>query len=143
MKINQALKEKNRLAGKLKLIDGRILKNSHRVVGNTAPYPLLALLKERGDVMEELVQIKSKIAVATVPMVGAILAMAEAKSYVNVLKSMDVTSGVVQNHYGSIPGVQYESDMTEKEKDNLIQIAEEGIAKLQDSLDSFNATTDI
>lgn len=143
--INQALKHKNALGGKLKVLDSRILQNGSWIKGNTPSYNMEELITERSRTMVDLIQLKAKISRATQPVVDKILEMSELKSYVNVLKSLDVKRGIKSDRYSRMESstTEYESSMTEKEKDGIVEKVESQISKLQDELDSFNATTEI
>lgn len=143
MNIHQALKEKNRIAGKLKQLDSRILSNGRWIKGNKPDYDLKELIKDRTRVETELIDLKTKITAATAPAVREILQIGELKSFVLTLKSLKVGSGIDRSAYARNEAMEYESSMTEKEKDTLIEEHEKKIGELQDKLDKFNANTEI
>lgn len=145
MNIHQGLKEKNRLAGLVKQLDERIKNNTRWVVGNTPSYNLGELLEQREKVVSDLNSLKVKISVATAPIVGKILEMSEKKSYVALLKALDLSSGVDDDRHGrryslSTTTLEYVSAISERDRDELVDQLQDEISKIQDELDSFNAT---
>lgn len=142
MTINQALKEKNRLAGKIKVLDARLASNATWIKGNTPSYNYGELLSQREIEVEALVTLKEKISKATVPVVGKILKMSESKALIQALRNTGMQRGR-RHEYGLTAPVEYESALTEKERDALVEKYEKDISELQDELDKFNATTEI
>jgi hypothetical protein len=148
MNIHQGLKEKNRLAGLLKQLDERIKNNTRWVKGNKPSYDLKELLEERSKTVSELNTLKVRISLATGPIVSKILQLAETKSYIAVLKGLDLSAGVDDDRHGrryslSATTLEYEAAMTEKERDKQVDQLQIELGKVQDELDSFNATTEI
>jgi len=143
MTINQGLKEKNRLAGKLKVLDAKIQKSTSWIRSNQPAYDLNTLLGERHKMVGQLVTLKGKLSTATQPVFHVILEMAEQKAYIQLIRGLELTTGLKENLYGNQAPVEYQSAMTEEARDGLIENAENHIAALQDQLDKFNATTEI
>lgn len=144
MNIHQALKEKNRLAGKLKTLDTKILANARWVKGNEPTYELRELLAERIRTVSDLNSLKTRISIATQPVLDKIFEMAENKAYVQILRSMDLSKGLEYDRYGrNAIAVEYDTAMPIKERDEHIENFEKRIGDLQDALDKFNATTEV
>lgn len=143
MNIHQGLKEKNRITGDLRKLDARVLENGRWPKGSKPSYELKELLEERKMVVVELNALKLKVTKATVPIVDKILEMAELKAYVKTLQSLRVKEGMDRAAYSRTEAIEYDSAMTEKEKDSLIREAENKINELQDELDKFNAVTEL
>lgn len=143
MTINQALKEKNRLVGKLRNVDNKIQKSAKWVKGNEPPYSLSDLFDERTAIRQDLVNLKTAISYATSPIVGKIILLAEVKGELTMYKSLDVAKGLIHDRYSSTAPIEYESALNQKDLDSLIESCETKISTLQDELDKFNATTDI
>lgn len=144
MNINQALKRKNELAGKLKVLDTRLSTNARWLKGNQPVYDFHDVLKQRNAVMEELVRLKTKISRASQPVVDKILEMAELKALVSNFKHINMEKGLEANSYRASQSVlEYDSAMSTKEKDAEVDGWETRIRVLQDDIDHFNATTEI
>lgn len=144
MNINQGLKEKNRLAGKIKVLDQKIHGNARWIKGNTPSYELEALLREREATVIALNVTKTKISRATQPIVHKIFEMGEKKSLLTILKGLDVSRGIENDRYrASVTVTEYESAMSETIKDKLVDDLTKEIAALQDELDQYNAVTGI
>jgi t-SNARE complex subunit (syntaxin) len=68
--------------------------------------------------------------------------MAELKSHVSKLNSIDCTSGK-QKSWGDTEYTNKVSEIKIVDRDYLVKLSEDQIEKLQDELDEFNATTNI
>lgn len=143
MTINQALKEKNRLAGKLKVLDQRIQNNVKWIKSNKPAYDFGHLLSERLNVMQSLIDLKTAISKATTPIAGSIILLAELKSQLLMYRSLDVREGLILDRYSNITGVEYQSAIDQKGLDYMIDGIEVKISAVQDELDKFNASTEI
>lgn len=143
MTINQALKEKNRLAGKLKVLDQRIQNNVKWIKSNKPAYDFSNLLSERLNVMQNLIDLKTAISKATTPIAGLIILLAELKSQLLTYRSLDVREGLVLDRYSNTIGIEYQSAIDQKELDYMIDGTEVKISAVQDELDKFNASTEI
>ena len=94
--ISRALKEKNRVAGRLakarKLIDAENSKEKN----GPRRVDVAAVRDEARALAERLVAIKSAIAVANAPIVGKIIELDEAKSAIAWLNELNVREGVFE-----------------------------------------------
>lgn len=88
MTIAQGLKLKNKLATRLREIDTQIRANNVYEQGETPPYDVTELMKERTEVSNRLINLKTAISIANVPVVGLIFNQAELKGYVATLKAV-------------------------------------------------------
>lgn len=143
MTINQALKEKNRLAGKLKVLDQRIQNNVKWIKSNKPAYDFGHLLSERLNVMQNLIDLKTAISKATTPIAGSIILLAELKSQLLMYRSLDVREGLILDRYSNTTGIEYQSAIDQKGLDYMIDGIEVKISAVQDELDKFNASTEI
>src|SRR5262249_16283719 len=142
--INQALKRKNELAGKLRVLDSRLSSNARWLKGNQPQYSFLDLLNQRKSTMDDLVNLKTKISRASQPIVDKILQMAELKSLIATFKHINMEKGLEASSYrANQSALEYESAMGTKEKDAEVDGWEARIRMLQDDIDHFNATTEI
>ena len=142
--IARALKEKNRVAGRLakarKLV-GAENSNEKKIPRRV---DVAAVREEARTLAERLVAIKSAIAVANVPVVGKIVELAEAKSAISWLNGLNVREGVFEEtSFGEKVVKEYEAiigkDVVLKQVEALQQRADD----LQDALDEFNASTKV
>jgi predicted DNA-binding ArsR family transcriptional regulator len=140
MKINQALKLKNKLVARLNVLKTRMLQNNSIIKGSNPTYNSEECFKEYSKVQLELVTLKARISIATQPMFEHILRMGEYKSDIKILKGMNVKEGV-QAGYGTT--TEYICTISEKRRDEIIELEEQNIEIIQDKLDQFNATTEI
>jgi hypothetical protein len=144
MNINQALKRKNELAGKLKVLDSRLAANARWLKGNTPQYQFGDVMTERKKVMIDLVDLKAAISRASQPIVGKILEMSELKAFIASFRHISVSKGLEANSYRANQSVlEYDSAMNERDKDLIAEESEARIRELQDDIDHFNATTEI
>ena len=142
--IARALKEKNRVAGRLAKARDLVGKENSkdikvpRGIDVTATYALAKALRDR------LVAIKSAIAEANKPIVSKIIELDEIKSEIAYLNGLNVKEGkFVETNYGS--RIDSEIDAVIRKQQVLDEIAalQARADSLQDELDEFNATTKI
>lgn len=138
----RALKERSRIAGKLKRNFAIINKENSVIRGNERSFDLRAIYAECLELYRKLIEIKQIIATANAPIVGKLVEMDEVKSLIAQLRSIDTTVGYVNQGYGQtndyMEVVFSASEMT-AEADKLQERAEQ----LQDELDAFNALTKV
>ena len=138
----RALKERSRIAGKLKRNFAIINKENSVIRGNERSFDLRAIYAECLELYRKLIGIKQIIATANAPIVGKLVEMDEVKSLIAQLRSIDTTVGYVNQGYGQtndyVEVVFSASEMT-AEADKLQERAEQ----LQDELDAFNALTKV
>lgn len=142
--VARALKEKNRVAGRLAKARSLVGKenskdkNVKRGIDVAETYALSKTLKDR------LVSIKTAIAEANAPIISKIIELDELKSEISYLNELDAKEGkIVSMNYG----VRNESDMEAviHQSDVLKEVAalQARAERIQDELDEFNATTKI
>lgn len=142
--IARALKEKNRVAGRLAKARGLVGaenskdKSVSRGVDVAAMYDLAKVLRNR------LVAIKSAIAEANKPIVSKIIELDEIKSEISFLNGLDVKEGkFVTTNYGS--RIESDIDAVIRKQQVLDEVAalQARADRIQDELDEFNATTNV
>ncbi|MEO5916631.1 MAG: hypothetical protein ABIS50_20515 [Luteolibacter sp.] len=141
MKLTKALKLKNQLAGEVANLKDRLAKQNSRTT--TVPFDydaheVLAALRAKVD---ELVSVKSAIAVANVALYPRIFRLAELKGLVALIKSLDTRQGVFKEGSGfslSAAEVEYVAQLKKSAVDSLAAELEAEISSLQDELDEFN-----
>ena len=138
----RALKERSRIAGRLKRNFAIINNENSAIRGSERSFDLHALYEECQTLYRKLIEIKQIIATANAPIVGKLVEMDEVKSMIAQLRSINTTVGYVNRGYGQtndyMEVVFSASEMT-AEADKLQERAEQ----LQDELDAFNALTKV
>ena len=138
----RALKERSRIAGKLKRNFAIINKENSVIRGNERSFDLRAIYAECLELYRKLIEIKQIIATANAPIVGKLVEMDEVKSLIAQLRSIDTTVGYVNQGYGQTNDymeVVFSASELTAEADKLQERAEQ----LQDELDAFNALTKV
>lgn len=142
--IARALKEKNRVAGRLakaRELVGRENskdKNVPRGIDVSETYTLAKTLRDR------LVSIKTAIAEANGPIVSKIIELDEVKSEISYLNGLDVKEGrFVETNYGSRIETELEAVIRQPQVLDEVTALQARADRLQDELDEFNATTKI
>lgn len=144
MNIKQALKEKNKLAKKVVDLMDRTNKYNSMDEGGVRSYDPKESLVTATSTVEELVELKTKIHMANVKVYEKIFRMAEYKSFVKYLKSLNCTEGtIVRQSYGDTSVRQLSTVITEVERDQMVEEFENRIELIQGDLDEHNAVTHI
>ena len=142
MTLARALKERCRIAGKLKMKLDIINSENSAIRGNERNFDLRAVYEECKELHRKLIQIKQIIAAANAPIVDKLVEMDEVKSMIARLRGINTTTGLVERGYGQndryMEVVFSASEMT-AEADRFQARAEQ----LQDELDAFNALTKV
>lgn len=142
--IARALKEKNRIAGRLAKAREQVGKENScdkkvpRGIDVAETFAQSKVLRDR------LIAVKSAIAIANQPIVAKIIELDEVKSEIAYLNGLNVKEGVfVESNYGS--RVESEIDAVIRKPQVLEEIAvlQARADRLQDELDEFNAMTKV
>lgn len=144
MKLYQALKEKNKLAGEIKELEGVILSKNSRIKTEVNHIDVVGALEDLALKRKQLITLKSNISVANAPIQEKIYVLAELKSEAAFYNRMPTKEGTVNtNHYGN-PNIQeFEVTLNELEVSKKKKELKEQIEKVQEQLDYFNHTTDL
>jgi hypothetical protein len=141
MNIKQALKEKNKLAKKITDLMIRTEKFNSMDQGAVRSYEPKESLLSAIETMESLISLKTSVHLANAQVYEKIFRMAEYKSFVKTLKTLDCTEGtIVQRSYGDTATRQMTTVITEVERDQMVEKYESMIDQLQSELDAHNAT---
>ncbi len=144
MNIKQALKEKNKLAKKMKDLITRTEKYNSMDNGAVRSYQPDVALNQAIDTMESLISLKTSVHLANAAVYEKIFRMAEYKSFVTQLKGLSCTEGtVVFSRYGETSTRYMTTIITEVQRDEMIEKYESSIDQLQSELDAHNATAHI
>ena len=138
----KALKERSRLAGKLKRNFELINRENSKISGSQRSFDMHALHQESFQLHDQLTQLKKIIAKANAPIAEKLVEMDELKSMISYLRNVDTTIGWRSQGYNSenvcFEAVLGSAELT-AEADQLQKRAEQ----IQDELDEFNALTKV
>jgi len=144
MNIKQALKEKNKLAKKVTDLMDRTNRNNSMDEGAVRSYDPKESLEQALQMVEDLVNLKTKMHMANAEVYDKIFRMSEYKSLVKYLKVLNCSQGtIVTSRYGDSTARQMTTVISEVERDSLVEKYETLIDNLQTELDTHNATTQI
>jgi hypothetical protein len=142
MTIARALKEKNRIAGRLNTVRTRIANyNSCEITNNKRPFDIEELFQENKKLEENLVAIKAGISRANAGIVDKINKLGEIKAEITWLNNVSTREGkYTENGYGG----KIEREFTAVISANKIVQETEALQKecedLQDEIDAYNAS---
>lgn len=140
MKLTKALKHKKKLIKQADEMYVRFSRFNSREKDSAVSYDPQESYVKWCALVQEVVELKTKIQIANVPIMDKIFAMAEYKGQVQKLKGLSTRQGIARSYDAT---VEYEAFMTEVEKDLAIKAFEARIETLQEEIEEFNATTHI
>lgn len=145
MKLSQALKHKNRLAGEIATQQRILARENSRRNDNPSKVDAEAIFNRIVSLSEELGKVKAAIAAANVPIYSKIERMAELKAHITFIKSLSKREGTEIEPIGANQTKEYvwKATITEERADQLVAKTQAEIEIIQDSVDAFNATTEI
>lgn len=150
MNIAQALKEKNRISGRIVKIQNLILKYNRRLSNEASVENVTELWQNLLTEKANLVKIKTLIQRANKIISEDLVNLAEAKAMISYLSSLETVSGVggkTEQIYDRKTGERSQSEYTieyafdVKEIRSKISEYQAIVEDLQDRIDNFNATT--
>ena len=145
MNIKKALKEKNRLVKEIQDLHVRVATYNSIEVGNVRPYSAKESMEKINQKSNELVELKTNIHRANVPIYHHIFRLSELKSTIARIKNLDCNEGSVQDYYSrnrETPLVK-ETEISIVERDEMVKHMEGQIEEIQDILDNHNQITEI
>ena len=142
----RALKEKNRVAGRLAKSRALVNEENSKIVGATRDIDVKAVYESSLALRDRLIAIKAAIAIANGPIVSKIIELDEVRSEIAFLNKLNVSDGKVvkpndllySDRGPEVSAVIRRSDVI-AEVARLQKRAEE----LQDELDEFNASAKV
>ncbi len=140
MTIAQALKEKNKLATRIKINWFRISTKNALPVGAIRPYDINQVKEETLKMIDELIKLKTSIHLASVPVREKIFRLSELKSVLTNLEKIPTAEGLTKDKYEN-SYTEMESILKTVEVDNMISMYQDEIDELQNELDAFNYIT--
>ena len=138
----RALKEKNRIAGRLAKAQQLIRKENRKVAGSPRSVDVAAALAEAERLSALLVQVKAAIAKANDGIVAAIVELEEVKSLISFVESVpcDEDVEVDRDYHGAVER-RWEVSLHKPELMAKVDALQKRADALQDALDEYNATT--
>lgn len=144
MNIRQALKEKNKIVKEITESTKKLQEYNSVEVGNKRPYSPVLLCGDITKLTKSLVELKTKIHRANLPVFELIFEMSELKSNAKALAKMDCTEGKNnKDYYRSNSELIMESEISIRERDEMIKELEGRIEEIQNTLDVHNTMTEI
>ncbi len=145
MTVKQALKEKNKLTKTIHDLVVRIQKYNSVEEGAVRAYDPANDLDRLQKTVSDLANLKTQIHLANQNVYHLIFRLSELKGLVKYLRNIDCSEGLSTENrrYGDPTSVMKNVVVGQVEMDNLITYYESEIEKIQESLDSHNATTEI
>ena len=146
MKLAKALKEKNRLVGEINRIKNIICRENSRNVKSSSKVDRNALWNELAHTTGRLIAIKAAIFKANAGIYEKIVMMAELKSKIGWISSLNTTNGVIEqpNYRGEgVISDTFDAFIKQEDVDQMISEIQNEIAALQDEIDEYNATVTI
>ena len=146
MKIVRAMKKVSRLQGEIKEIKHRIQRTVYVLDENEFEADHKVLSEVLHARKCELIQLKSAIMHTNVKndMFKVILELGELKGHIAFLREIPIKDGLVlADTYGSSDKIRFKSQLSTSAKELAIRKCQERINDLTDTLDDFNAKTDI
>lgn len=145
MTVKQALKEKNKLTKQISVLVSRIQKFNSVEEGSKRTYDPREDMDKLKETINDLVNLKTKIHLANSQVYDKIFQLSEYKGLVKYLRVINCSEGLTtENHrFGETKSTYKTVVIGEVEMDNLITYYESEIEKIQEVLDTHNATTHI
>ncbi len=142
--IARALKEKNRVAGRLAKARGLVGEENSRDKSVPRGIDVAEMYAQAKELRDRLIAIKSAIAEANKPIVSKIIELDEIKSEIAFLNALDVKEGkFVTTNYGSRIESDIDAVIRKQQVMEEVSALQARADRLQDELDAFNATTKI
>jgi hypothetical protein len=145
MKLNQALKTKNRLAAEIARLKTQIVEQNNRSAQQPFDYDTRELVQQLRARIDELARIKGAIGKANGEIYERIFRLAELRGAIITLKQVPTRHGIFLQAEGfsQAKEVEYKAQMRQTDVDKLVLEFETQIHELQDELDRFNQQCEV
>ena len=145
MKIAKALKLKNQLAGEIAKLQTLLSGNNSFEEGKIVRFDAAALYEEYKNKLEELIQLKRKIAQGNFDIWEKIFRITELKGKIQFLRTLPVREGISKERDWDQGGtrtieVKWTAVLNPKMIQDEITLLEKEIIDLQDQIDEYNHT---
>lgn len=146
MNIKQALKLKNKLVKENNETYAKLSTYNSVEEGSVRPYDPKDMLAKWNEGVKQLVDLKTRVHRANAPVYDKIFKLAELKSMVSKLNSMNCIEGkqTSRGRWGetSEPAI-YQAEIGILQRDEMVKTLEAQIEQIQDELDVHNSNTEI
>lgn len=150
MKLAKALKIKSRITGRIAELGTSIVANNSTIVGqgdNNRP-DVKKLVEQRNGLIDDLVRLKTAIALANQDIFDKIERMAQLKSVISFYTGLPTTHGLqadpnARYNAAALSQVQYNAVIRKADVDVAKAAAQKEIEALQDVIDEYNAITEV
>lgn len=146
----KALKIKNRLVGELASLQAVARQHNSLPIESRGEKSvrLDKVWEDIQNISNRIVELKSKIAVATAQIAPFLVDLAETKSTISFLETLPIKEGKEDTQIGygvnsSLKTVVWNSYIDEASKNKLVKENKNRLDLLQDKIDEFNAVTKI
>lgn len=146
MKLSQALKIKNRLAGEVARLNQILHRENSRRNDSQSKVDRESIWQQALKTSEELGALKGRIATANVGIYSKLERMGEIKARIAFINSLPKRTGeeIVPLHGDREPlKYTWDSYITQEKADEMVVELQKQIQELQDEVDAYNATTEI
>jgi hypothetical protein len=146
MKLNKALKIKNRKAGEINRLRSLIQRENSKKVQNYNGVKVANLANLYHNEMSELISLKAKIQKATAPIAEKLIELSELKGEIVFYQSLNTKSGIVERDNWDNDKVvteEWKAYFDQDAVDDNLRIIQIKIENLQDEIDEYNASTSI
>ena len=146
MKINKALKVKNRLAGEISAKQDIFRRENSRRSDNVSTVDREKAFEEIVLLVDKLALLKGEISKATSEIAPKLSLQTEYKGFLNYLKSVPTRRGTEVTFVGRDQeklAYDWTVFLTHEQQDILVSQYQEKINILQDEIDVFNATKEV
>lgn len=139
----RALKEKNRLAGRLRKAQELVKKENRKAAGSPRSVDVAATLAEAERLSALLAAVKAAIAKANDGIVGTIVELEETKSFLAFVNSVDANEDIEvdRDYRGTTIERHWDVAVRAPEWRAKVDALQALADALQDKLDEYNATT--
>jgi SMC interacting uncharacterized protein involved in chromosome segregation len=146
MTIARALKEKNRVAGKLSSIRNRIYFENSKADGDKRDFDVNALVKVEKELQDRLIEIKKAISIVNAGIAFELIRLSEIKSEIEWWKKIPTKAGTwTEGGYRDTPAreVTFTAIVSNQDVYQKVEALQTEAENLQDRIDEYNASTKI
>jgi uncharacterized protein YlxW (UPF0749 family) len=140
--LSKALKLKNRLAGRLSHVQELVTQHNTVLKEQVGQLDVPALIKEREEIMYQLVALKTAIMRGNSGIQDAIILKGELASTKEWLSGLNTTDGKLRHGYQNTD-MEYVATIKKADVEKESRKLEKQIDDLQDKIDEYNATKKI
>ncbi len=142
--VSRALKERARLAGKLGEIFKLIRNENSVLAGATRTCDIREKFVEYKSIVKKMTAIKAAVTKANAGIAAELAELAETKSMITQLKSINVVEGKQrESGYSGASEYEMEAAISKAELYRELELLQDRANMLQDKIDEFNAKTSV